>query len=193
MKAWKHFKLISLHKWYVFKNCCRAGIYLQGITHDVSKYSPTEYFESIKYYTGTRSPIEACKELNGYSMAWFHHRGRNKHHWEYWVDNFEQGMTYTLIPYKYAVELLCDWIGAGQAYEKENWSFQSQYRWWKKKVKTAKLHPVIAHFIDTILALMSINNTYLYLNKEHTRDIYDTMVTLYGQGILEEACPYYPE
>ena len=82
---WKHFKLITKHKYYVFKNCCYAGIPLQGILHDLSKYSPTEFLESVKNYSGDRSPIDNLKDKGEISMAWLHHRGRNKHHWEYWL------------------------------------------------------------------------------------------------------------
>lgn len=70
--AFLHFKKICIHKYWVFYYCCKAGIPIQGVTHDLSKFSPTEFFESIKYYQGTSSPIDACKKVNGYSMAWFH-------------------------------------------------------------------------------------------------------------------------
>jgi hypothetical protein len=72
-----HFNLVARHKWYVFKNCCKAGIPWQGIKHDLSKYSPIEFFESVKYYSGDRSPIDNCKDANGVSYAWQHHKGRN--------------------------------------------------------------------------------------------------------------------
>ena len=79
-KSWEHFKLITTHKTYVFRNCVKAGIIWRGIKHDLSKYSPTEFKESIKYFTGTDSPINACKKANGWSKAWMHHKGRNTHH-----------------------------------------------------------------------------------------------------------------
>ena len=79
-----HLKKILVHKYWVFYFCCKAGIPWQGITHDLSKFSPVEFWESVKYYQGNRSPIDACKEENGYSMAWQHHKGRNPHHYEYW-------------------------------------------------------------------------------------------------------------
>ena len=82
----KHLILITKHKWVVFKLCCKVGIPWRGLVHDLSKYSPTEFFESIKYYTGTHSPITGEKQDKGYSEAWLHHKGRNKHHSEYWID-----------------------------------------------------------------------------------------------------------
>lgn len=87
-----HLKTVLIHKYYVGKYCFMCGLYWQGITHDLSKLSWKELIESCRYYTGKRSPIDLCKEVNGYSEAWLHHRGRNYHHWEMWVDNFEKGM-----------------------------------------------------------------------------------------------------
>ena len=103
----KHFILVSRHKWEVLKLSIKAGIPIRGILHDLSKYSPTEFFGSIKYYTGNKSPI--CKEKleNGYSVVWLHHKGRNKHHPEYWYDNNTPVCT-PIIPFKYVCEMICD-------------------------------------------------------------------------------------
>lgn len=193
IKVLNHLKLITVHKWKVFKNCCYAGIPLQGILHDLSKYSPTEFIESIKYYTGDHSPIDECKKINGYSMAWYHHRGRNKHHWEFWVDNFEKGITAPIIPYKYAVEMICDFLSAGQVYQKENWSFESEYKWWKCKLKTAVMHPVIARFVDHTLAMMVLHNSYTPLQKQYTLARYKLLVKAYHDGTLENEYDFYPE
>lgn len=83
MKIFKHFYKICKHKFYVGKYCFMAGIPFRGIKHDMSKFSPIEFFEGAKYYQGSRSPIEACKENNEYSKAWLHHKGCNPHHYEY--------------------------------------------------------------------------------------------------------------
>lgn len=64
-----HLKTVCCHKKYVFKNCLVAGMPLRGILHDLSKFSPTEFLESVRYYQGDRSPIDASKEANGYSEA----------------------------------------------------------------------------------------------------------------------------
>ena len=78
-----HFKKICVHKYWVGYYCFKADLYWQGIIHDLSKFSPVEFWESVKYYQGTSSPIDVSKKVNGYSKAWFH-RGRNLHHYEYW-------------------------------------------------------------------------------------------------------------
>ena len=86
MKAWRHFRTITHHKILVMKGCFKLGLYRQGLLHDMSKYSPTEFLVGCRYYQGTRSPNNAEREAKGYSSAWLHHKGRNKHHYEYWID-----------------------------------------------------------------------------------------------------------
>lgn len=116
-KVFKHLKTICKHKYYVFQECKACGILWQGIIHDLSKFSPQEFITSVKYYQGYRSPIDAEKEDIGYSKAWLHHKGHNKHHWEYWTDFDKLGNIIACdIPLKYVIEMVCDWIGASKAY-----------------------------------------------------------------------------
>ena len=117
----KHFGLITHHKWVVFKLCCKIGEPWRGLVHDMSKYSPTEFIESSKYYTGKHSPISEAKRENGYSKAWLHHKGRNKHHSEYWIDENAPDKT-PIIPYKYAAEMVCDKLAAGMVYQGKNFT-----------------------------------------------------------------------
>lgn len=86
-KFFGHLKTITKHKFLVMKYCFKLGLIKQGLLHDNSKWSPTEFWSSVKYYSGTRSPIDAEKEDIGYSLAWQHHKGHNPHHWEFWIDN----------------------------------------------------------------------------------------------------------
>ena len=102
--AIKHTILVLRHKWYVFIFCSKIGMPIRGFKHDFSKFTPTEFLESIKYYKGTYSPITECKRQTGYSKAWLHHKGRNKHHPEYWYDSHATVQT-PMIPYKYVAEM----------------------------------------------------------------------------------------
>ena len=86
LKFWKHLKTINHHKMLVMKGCFRVGLYKQGLLHDLSKYMPSEFLVGCKYYQGDVSPNNAEREDRGYSSAWLHHKGRNKHHMEYWID-----------------------------------------------------------------------------------------------------------
>ena len=109
-----HTRNIITHKWWVFYYACRLGIPFRGFMHDWSKFSPVEFFESVKYYQGSSSPIPACKEANGYSLAWQHHKGHNPHHYEYWIDNVDNGGTPIKMPYKYVLEMIADYLAAGK-------------------------------------------------------------------------------
>lgn len=162
------------HRRYVRQHCFKAGLYWQGITHDLSKYSPTEFIESVRYYQGDKSPILACKADKGYSMAWFHHRGRNRHHWEYWVDELDHGMVPRLMPEKYAVEMFCDFLAAGKAYMGAEYTKQKEFEWWKEKRKIYVLHPVIKEFIDTCFVTYLTLGEVCTFDKDRLHRIYQT-------------------
>lgn len=181
IKFFKHLHLVNKHRFYVCRNCFIAGQYKRGLLHDLSKYSPTEFFESVKYYQGDRSPIDACKEINGWSKAWMHHKGRNRHHWEYWIDNINNGYPEAiLMPYEFAVEMLCDYIGAGQAYEEKNWTPGRQYMWWIHKRHNVLMHPAIKDFITTVLGEMAVAQEELsytiYLKPRFLKMVYNYFV-----------------
>ncbi len=153
---YKHFKTICIHKYYVFKYCKMAGITWRGIKHDFSKFSPVEFFESAKYYQGTSSPIDACKKEKGYSLAWQHHKGRNTHHYEYWQDNFDKGGTPLQMPFEDALEMLCDYLGAGHAYTRDKFTYKGELEWWlKKNENPLAMHPQTRLFITHMLYLLT--------------------------------------
>ena len=122
MKLWnavRHFRTITKHKQMVMENCFKVGLYKQGLLHDLSKYSWEEFRIGVKYYQGDRSPNAAEKEEKGYSVAWLHHKGRNKHHFEYWIDfapDKSAGLIGNEMPLKYLVEMVMDRIAASKVY-----------------------------------------------------------------------------
>lgn len=85
MNFFGHLSTINHHKWLVMQHCFKVGLYRQGLLHDLSKYSPVEFLAGVKYYQGFESPNNAERRAIGYSRAWLHHKGRNKHHLEYWT------------------------------------------------------------------------------------------------------------
>lgn len=125
-----HWKTIRTHRKWVRYYCNLAGIPWRGWKHDLSKYSPTEFFESAHYWTGTSSPINEAKKQQGYSRAWLHHRGRNPHHWAYWADNFSEGLTVYPMPMNDFVEMVCDFLAAGRAYSGDMFSYSNERLWW---------------------------------------------------------------
>ncbi len=92
----KHFATITRHRHMVIRHCAKAGIFWQGLRHDLSKYSPPEFLPGARFYLGDRSPTEAERKECGYSKAWMHHKGRNKHHFEYWNDVSPKSKRYEL-------------------------------------------------------------------------------------------------
>ena len=114
----KHFKTITKHRHAVIKHCFKAGIPLQGLLHDLSKYSPVEFLNGAKYYAGDKSPNENERADRDYSSAWLHHKGRNKHHFEYWTDYSagKKGLHPIKMPPKYLAEMFCDRVAAGKIY-----------------------------------------------------------------------------
>lgn len=149
-----HFKTITYHRWLVFKLCLKSGEPWRGFVHDLSKYSPTEFFESVKYYTGINSPITGAKKDKGYSKAWLHHKGRNKHHAEYWVDENAPDKN-PVIPYKYAVEMVCDKLAAGMVYMGKNFTKEYELEYWIKEKEKTKINEKTAKFITEVLTRSS--------------------------------------
>ena len=174
VKIWKHFCLVNKHRWYVFKLSIKAGIPWRGLLHDLSKYSPTEFCESVKYYNGKRSPLHVCREDKGYSLSWLHHKGRNKHHFEYWEDLSKNERIPVFLPYKYIVEAVCDKIAAGMVYNAKDWNPKEPLEYWTNIEKPGPVlkHPASIEFMDIVLKEISDNGLDSGLNPKFLKAIY---------------------
>ena len=154
-KAWKHLKTITYHKYLVAKGCFRVGLYKQGILHDLSKYSPTEFMVGVKYFQGNRSPNNAEREAIGYSGAWLHHKGRNKHHYEYWVDYCSNEGDDVFVPVpmppKYIAEMIMDRIAASKVYEGKNYTDASPLKYYLRGKDKIPIHPETAKILERML------------------------------------------
>ena len=127
-----HTKTVIQHRREVRKLCFKCGLYWQGLTHDLSKFSPTEFFNGVKYFTGTKSPHMGERAEYGYSKAWLHHKGRNKHHAEYWQDINSKGVHAPIdMPTKYFVEMMCDRVAACKIYLKDKYTQKSAWEYYK--------------------------------------------------------------
>lgn len=175
IKFFKHLHLINKHKWYVFKLCLKAGIPFRGLVHDLSKYSPTEFFESVKYFNGNHSPIVESKKENGYSKAWLHHKGRNKHHFEYWIDLNAPDKT-PIIPYKYTVEMICDTLAAGIVYKGKNWYPKYQLEYFNNRKDKAYLNEKIKKVLEETYKEVALNGINKTINKKNLKKIYKEYV-----------------
>lgn len=171
-KFFKHINLVNKHRWYVFKLCLKAGIPYRGLVHDLSKYSPTELFESVKYYNGTHSPIVEVKKDKGYSIAWLHHKGRNKHHFEYWIDLSTTDKT-PIIPYKYTVEMICDTLAAGMAYMGKNWTNSYQLEYFNNRKDKFCINENIINVLEEVYKQVSLYGIDKVINKQNLKKIYN--------------------
>lgn len=173
MKIWQHFQTITYHKYLVAKGCFKVGLYKQGILHDLSKYSPSEFLVGAKYYQGTRSPNNAEREAIGYSGAWLHHKGRNKHHYEYWIDYslnaIPGGMAPAPMPEKYVVEMFMDRIAASKVYLKENYTNASPLKYYNKGKDSILMHEDTKKLLEKLLYMLAKSGeekTFRYIKKE---------------------------
>lgn len=157
-KGWHHFLTITHHKLLVMKYCFQVGLYKQGLLHDLSKYSPTEFRIGIRYYQGNKSPNAAERDEIGFSTAWLHHKGRNKHHTEYWVD-IKGARDGTLVgmpmPTRYVVEMFCDRIAACKVYLKDQYTDQSAMEYYKRTAGYVTVHPDTDHLLHDMLTLLA--------------------------------------
>ena len=159
MKFLNHLKTVTYHKWLVLKGCFAVGLYWQGLTHDMSKYSPAEFGVGVKYFQGNRSPNNAEREAFGYSAAWLHHKGRNKHHYEYWMDYSINGAESVLIPVpmpkKYVVEMFMDRIAACKIYKKEIYTDASALDYYQRSKGKNIMHPDTARNLEGLLVMLA--------------------------------------
>lgn len=167
----EHFITIHEHRKLVRQGCFRVGLYWQGICHDLSKYTPEEFFVGMKYYQGYRSPNNAEREAIGYSSAWLHHKGRNKHHYEYWLDyssRVECVFIPSKMPNKYLVEMYMDRIAASKTYNKENYTDDFPLEYFLKGKGKEMIEESTAKELEhllTILANKGEDATVKYIRK----------------------------
>lgn len=158
-KVWKHFKTVTYHKYLVAKSCFQVGLYRQGLLHDLSKYSPTEFIAGVRYYQGTRSPNNAEREANGYSAAWMHHQGRNRHHYEYWVDYSLEGRHGVRepvpMPDRYIAEMIMDRIAACKVYQGSAYTDASPLEYYNKGTLRAPMHPETREKLERMLKMLA--------------------------------------
>lgn len=156
MHIWKHFITITRHRHKVIAHCWKAGIFFQGLRHDLSKYSPTEFIPGAKYYMGDMSPNEKERKLHGFSRAWLHHQGRNKHHFEYWVDyNTELNRKEPVkMPVRYLMEMFCDRVAASKIYYGKDYNEARPYEYFDKNRKRRWMHEETSRQLEDLLLML---------------------------------------
>ena len=160
--------------------CFRIGLYKQGLLHDLSKYEPVEFLVGCKYYQGDRSPNNAEREATGISRSWLHHKGRNKHHFEYWVDYVpgdEHIINGVPMPRKYVAEMVMDRISASRNYLGDKYDHTQPLSYFlKSKERLWFIHPDTKRDLEALLRILNdhgeevllsyIKNVYLKKGKK---------------------------
>lgn len=153
----KHFHTITAHKLMVMRHCFQCGLIRQGLLHDLSKYSPTEFWIGVKYYQGTCSPNNAERKDKGYSSAWLHHKGRNKHHIEYWIDySLKDGelLTGCEMPLNYVYEMFCDRVAASKIYNGKNYKITDPLDYYYRSRDHYLMHPNTQKILEQLLQML---------------------------------------
>ena len=151
-----HLRTVLRHKRQVRINCFKAGIPLQGLTHDLSKFSPTEFMQGVRFFDGTHSPTEDERRTLGYSIAWMHHKGRNRHHWEYWTDySMQQGRYIPMpMPRRFLAETICDRIAASKIYKGADYTDSCPIDYLQKGKMRDSMHPQTLEELTHFLILL---------------------------------------
>lgn len=156
MNLFKHLSTITKHRHLVFKHCMQAGIFWQGLFHDCSKYSLQEFLVGVKYYQENRSPNEKERAVVGYSSAWLHHKGRNKHHFEYWLDYnpIEKRLAPIEMPTKYLIEMFCDRIAASKIYQGKMYTNASPLAYFTRSRDNILMHENTKEALNSLLVML---------------------------------------
>lgn len=152
-----HLSTINHHKMEVMRLCFKVGLYKQGLMHDLSKYSPKEFISGVVFYTGDKSPNTTERRVTGKSEAWLHHKGRNRHHFEYWIDYGQEpgsAMRGMKMPVKYVVEMFCDRVAACKTYYKENYNDSMPFEYFNKNRKHYMMHPETMELLGKMLIML---------------------------------------
>ncbi len=168
MKFFQHLSTVNRHRRLVRQGCFRVGLYWQGLTHDLSKYSPGEFLVGARFWQGNRSPNAAEREVKGYSEAWMHHKGRNRHHYEYWTDMSPVTRCYESVPMprKYLAEMVMDRRAACMTYQREKYTNASPLNYFLGSRERELMHPQTRQELEyllTMLARQGEKDTFRYL------------------------------
>lgn len=167
-----HLQTINHHKYLVMRHCFRVGLYRQGLLHDMSKYSWVEFRAGAKYFQGNRSPNEMERLDRGFSAAWLHHKGRNKHHLEYWIDYNPQGdhsLAGMEMPVRYVVEMFCDRMAASKTYRKEAYADRDPYDYYEHSKDHYLMHPKTRALLEQMLVMLrdyGEDQAFAYIRRE---------------------------
>lgn len=143
---WKYFKYIVEHKWNVGIECVKYGLFLHAITHDLSKFLPSEFIPYARFFHAkNRAKEYKISDENNvdFQTGWNRHQKRNKHHWNYWVSiTRKEEIVPIQMPKKYVKQMICDWRGMSRKFG------GSAKEYYESNKQNFILHPVTEHLIE---------------------------------------------
>ena len=197
MRIIRHFITITRHRLLVCRYCFKAGLIWQGLTHDLSKYSPSEFFAGARFYQGNMSPQVKERLVLGYSAAWLHHKGRNRHHFEYWRDVDKTGANAPVkMPAKYFGEMICDRVAASRIYLGKNYTNRSALEYFQRRTDVGYMHPETAEKLRYFLTLIAEKGEraafaelkrYIALEKKREKAERKALIAEYKLGLKEKS------
>jgi len=148
---WKYFLYVVQHKWNVFLECCKMMQPLHGLTHDLSKFLPSEFIPYSKFFFETNR-MEGYKQSDesnsNFQKGWCLHQKRNKHHWNYWVSVTRKNEIVPIpMPKKYVKQMIADWNGMSRKFGGETKDY------YIKNKESMILHPDTIEIIEYILKI----------------------------------------
>lgn len=147
-KYWRYFLYLWRHKWFVFRECARYGLYWRGVMHDATKFLPAEFFPYACYYFSGR-PIGADDQQR-YNLAWLYHQKRNKHHQQFWfMVTGDRQLLFFPMPDEYRKEMVSDWRGAALAKR----SAKNAREWYLERRDKILLHPETRAWVERELGI----------------------------------------
>ena len=140
------------------EGCFKVGLYKQGLLHDLSKFNPEEFMTGVRFFQGTRSPNAKERELYDYSVAWLHHKGRNKHHFESWTDvaaDRSKALEGKKMPVNYLAEMVMDRIAASKTYKGDKYTDSTALEYLDRSMDKDMMHPDTYAELRKILTILS--------------------------------------
>lgn len=152
-----HLTTVLKHRHMVMRHCIKAGLIRRGLLHDLSKFSPTEFIPGVIYFQGNRSPNEREREVSGYSKAWMHHKGRNRHHFEYWTDYnpVTRKCEPVRMPDIFIYEMFCDRVAASKIYNGSSYTDDMPLRYFLKAKQRRVIEKYTSDKLEFLLRLLA--------------------------------------
>ena len=142
-KFWGHLKTITHHRHLVMRYLAMPA--------------PPVFLAGVRFFRGPRTPNPAARAPNGYSLAWMHHKGRNRHHFEYWTDLSPVTRTYEPVdmPVRYLCEMVADRIAACKTYQGAAYTDASALQYLDRAQESRLVHPNTMKRLRFLLTMLA--------------------------------------